>query len=163
MDIEKLAWHSFGPPNSTTNNNTEGSNRKLNGDGNRQGHKQSQKNEYFVYKYSNKGKDQLHEAVIIDGKPLFLKYADNKICQVESIEEEASGRIIKPHNQEEYPYEPYEFKNLQEVYLYEEKAKKESIASVYQKGKSIVTKYNDQDEHKLVILGSRYCVVILSR
>jgi hypothetical protein len=155
MDIEKLVGRPFGPPNSSTNNNndsTRESIKKSNGDCSKQGHKQSHKNEYFAYKYSNRGKNHLHEAVIIDGKPLFLKYADDKICEIASIEEEASERIIKPPSQEEHPYEPYEFKNLEEVHLYEEMAKKESIGSIFRKAYSIVSKYNDQDKHKLTLI-----------
>lgn len=150
--IENLVGRSFGPPNSITrdNDSTEGSIKKLNGDSSRQGHKPSQKNEYSAYKCSNKGKNHLHEAVTIDGKPLFLKYADNKICEVASIEQ--SERIIKPPNQEEYPYEPYEFKNLEEVHLYEERAKKETIDSIYRKTESIVSKYNDQDKQKVALI-----------
>jgi hypothetical protein len=153
MDIEKLVGHTFGPPNLTTNINdsTEADVKMLNNGCIHQGHKQSKKNEHFAYKYSNKGKDQLHEAVIIDGRPLFLKYQDNMVCEVVS-KEGASEIIIKPPNQEEYPYVPYEFKNMEEVRLYEERAKKESIYSLYQKAKSIVKKYNDQDNYKLNLL-----------
>jgi hypothetical protein len=150
MGIEKLVGRSYGPPNLTTNYNdsTEADVKTLNNDCISQGHKQPKKNEYFAYKYSNKDKDQLHEAVIIDGRPLFLKYQDNMVCEVVS-KEEPSMRIIKPPNQEEYPYVPYEFKNMEEVHLYEERAKKESIYSLLQKAKSIVKKYNDQDNYKL--------------
>ena len=153
MDIEKLAGHSFGPPNLTIDNNndsTEADIKTLNNGCVRRGHKQSQKNEHFAYKYSNKGKDQLHEAVIVDGRPLFLKYENDTICEVTG--KKASERIIKPSTLEEYPYEPYEFENMEEVHLFEEKAKRESIYSLYQKAKSFVKKYNDQDDYKLNLL-----------
>jgi hypothetical protein len=151
MGIEKLFGHSFGPPNLTANESTEADIKTLNNGYVRRGHKQSQKNEHLAYKYSNKGKDQLHEAVIVDGRPLFLKYENTMICGVAG-KEEASERIIKPPNQEEYPYEPYEFKSMEEVRLYEERAKKEAIYSLYQKAKSIVKRYNDQDDYKLNLL-----------
>jgi hypothetical protein len=41
-----------------------------------------------------------------------------------------------------------------EVQSYLERAKKESIDSLYLKAKSIVNKYNDQDEHKLILLAA---------
>jgi hypothetical protein len=153
MDIEKLVGRPFGPSNLTTNNNdSTGTDVKtLNNYYISQGHKQSKKNEYFAYKYSNKSKDHLHEAVIIDGRPLFLKCQDTMVCEVVS-KEETSERIIKPPNQEEYPYVPYDFKNMKEVRLYEERAKGESICSLLQKAKSIVKKFNDQDDYKLNLL-----------
>ena len=66
-----------------------------------------------VYKYSKKGKADLHDAVILAGLPVFLKYENGEIKIVEKIEETA--RVIVPPNQEEYPYEPYEFSSMEEV------------------------------------------------
>jgi hypothetical protein len=113
---------------------------------------QKPKRPYSTYKYSNKGKGDLHEAVILSGLPVFLKYENGEIKTIQQIEE--SSRIIKPPNIEEYPYEPYEFVNIEEVRSYFDRAKKESIDSLFQKAKSIVLKYNDQDEHKLILLAA---------
>jgi len=43
------------------------------------------KREFPAYKYSNKGKGLLYEAVILGGKPLFLKYEDNEVKLVEKL------------------------------------------------------------------------------
>ncbi len=110
----------------------------------------SKKQECTTYKYSNKGKGLLHEAVILAGLPVFLTYKNDKIVSLERIEE--STRIIKPPNEQEYPYEPYEFANKEEVILYKKKADNGSIDSLYEKAKSIVQNYNDQDNHKLILL-----------
>ena len=55
---------------------------------------------------------------------------------------------------EEYPYEPYEFANVKEIERYIDKARGETVDSLYQKIKSISQKYNDQDEHKIVLLAA---------
>src|SRR5829696_5132967 len=44
-------------------------------------------------------------------------------------------------------YQPYEFEYMEEVQSYFERARNESIGSLYYKGKSIVEKYNDQDQN----------------
>ena len=106
------------------------------------------KHQYTSYKYSNRGKGTLHEAVIIAGVPVFLKYENGELKTVDYIEE--SSRIIKPPCQEEYPYETYDFTNMQEVIECENKAKAEGIDSLYQNAKSIVKKYNDQEYLKAI-------------
>jgi hypothetical protein len=111
------------------------------------------KRPYSTYKYSNKGKGNLHEAVILAGSlPIFLKYEDNELKSVQRIEE--ASRILRPPNTEEYPYEPYEFSNIEEVKSYVDRARTESIDSLFCKAKAIVKKYNDQDEHKLILLAA---------
>ena len=110
------------------------------------------KRECTTYKYSNKGNGQLHEAAIISGRPVFLKYGNGEILCVDHIIE--PGRIIKPPSAEEYPYEAYEFVDIQEVKLYGEKAEKECEGSLFDKAKCIVQKYNDQDAHKLILLAA---------
>jgi hypothetical protein len=54
------------------------------------------KRECTTYKYSNKGNGQLHDILYVD-----------------QIEE--TSRIIKPPSAEEYPYDAYEFADMQEV------------------------------------------------
>jgi hypothetical protein len=110
----------------------------------------NKKREYAAYKYSNKGKSELHEAIILSGIPAFLTYKNGEIISVDQIEE--SARIIKPPNPEEYPYESYDFVDIQEVKSYEDKAETEYIDSLYERAKSIVQNYNDQDNHKLILL-----------
>jgi hypothetical protein len=110
----------------------------------------NKKHECTAYKYSNKGKGQLHESIVLSGLPVFLKYKNGDIVSVDHIEE--SARIIKPPNPEEHPYEPYEFANMEEVTLYKKKVDNEPIDSLYEKAKCITQNYNDQDNHKLILL-----------
>ena len=83
--------------------------------GNGRGKNNSQKkNKYYpksdsnsptiAFKYSNRSKSSLHEAVILDGRPVFLTYdrKNDKIKTVDNIQE--SNRVIDPPKPEEYPY-----------------------------------------------------------
>ena len=110
------------------------------------------KRECTTYKYSNKGNGQLHEAVMLSGRPVFLKYEKADILYVDQLEE--TSRIIKPPSAEEYPYDAYEFSDIQEVKSYREKVEKECEGSLFEKAKCIVQKYNDQDAHKLILLAA---------
>jgi len=106
--------------------------------------------EEIVHKYSIKGKGQLREAVIIEGKPYFLKYSETKdSLRVDYFIDEETRRLRPPHI-EENPYEPYEFNNaksLNDYYL--PLAKKVTIDSLYQKIKSMVRLFNDIDDFTL--------------
>jgi hypothetical protein len=108
------------------------------------------KRRYPAYKYSKKGKGILHEAVILAGQPVFLRYENDEIKAVPFIEE--SSQIIRPPNSEEYPYEPYEFENIEEVYSYKERATSETNDSLYRNAKPILAKYKYQDEYRLILL-----------
>lgn len=101
------------------------------------------KRELPSYKYSNKGKGPLHEAVILNGRPLFLKYEDSKINLIDKIEEE--NRIIRPPYSEEYPYEPYEFVDIEEIQSLVKQTESASIDSLYMRAKEYVQEYNEQD------------------
>jgi hypothetical protein len=111
--------------------------------------KQPLKRQFTAYKYSNRGKGSLHESILLEGRPLFLKYEDGNLNVIEHIEE--INRIIKAPSHEEYPYEPYEFTG-KESYL--EQAKQASIDSLYLKAKELVQDYNDQDHNKLVVFAT---------
>ena len=106
--------------------------------------------EVSIYKYSCRGKTILHEATIIAAFPMFLTIQNGKPIQVEKINE--ARRILIPPVMEEYAYDPYEFSNMQEVESYFNEAQKESYDSLLQSAKSIVAKYNDQDEHKVALV-----------
>jgi hypothetical protein len=101
--------------------------------------------EEIVYKYSNKGKGSLKESVIIEGKPYFLKYSDTKDCLLIEPHIDEETRRLRPPYEEEYPYEPYVFGNALELPNYLQRAKKETIHSLYQKIKAIVNRFNDID------------------
>ena len=66
-----------------------------------------------ISKYSFNGKGVLHEAVIISGKPYFIKFTNGKIELVEQVEE--NTRILRPPEKEEYAYKTYEFESIEEV------------------------------------------------
>jgi hypothetical protein len=146
--IEDLIGHPFGPHGPNIDN--EKGKRKE--DKSKQTDIKAKQKKEQCYKYSNKGKDQIHEAVILAGQPRFLKYENGEVKLVENIQE--FSRVIEPPYPEEYPYEPYEFKDIKEAVGYADRAKKESIDSFYQKAKSIVEKYNDQDTHKQILLAT---------
>jgi hypothetical protein len=129
--------------------NGEGKKKKKN-ERNQDENNEFKPNKHTAYKYSNNGKGPLHEAVILAGLPVFLKYQNEKIISIEKIEE--SSRIIKPPYAEEYPGEPYEFADMQAVLSFVRRAKKESIDSLYQRAKTIVKKYNDHDEDEQILL-----------
>lgn len=105
---------------------------------------------YSTYKYST---PFLHEAVILSSIPSFISYAPrfDKILPFENIQESPSRTLIPPIK-EEYPYIPYEFADAQELEKYLKRAKLETIDSMYQKAKSIVKKYIDQDDYKQNLL-----------
>jgi hypothetical protein len=110
------------------------------------------KPEVIAYKYSKRGKGQLNEAIVLAGISVFLKHQveTGEFKTVEVIDE--PSRIIRPPTTEEHPYEPYEFSDLKEIESYKQRARKETVHSLYQKAKSIVHKYNDQDPEKLILL-----------
>lgn len=88
--------------------------------------------------------------MILSGLPVFLKSENREIISVEEVEE--SSRIIKAPRAEEYPSEAYEFADMEEVLTFVKRAKDESIDSLYQRAKTIVKKYNDQDEDKQILI-----------
>ncbi|HEX7179458.1 MAG TPA: hypothetical protein VF220_06995 [Nitrososphaeraceae archaeon] len=111
--------------------------------------------EEIVYKYSNKGKGQLREAVIIEGKPYFLKYTktDGYLTIEPYIDEET--RRLRPPYPEEYPHEPYEFNNGKSLnHYYLPLAKKLTIDEIFQKIKSYVKLFNDIDSSTLNLLST---------
>jgi hypothetical protein len=108
------------------------------------------KRQFIAYKYSNKGKGPLYEAVILAGRPVFMKYANGNIESYDTIEEDT--RIFKLPNLENYPYDSYEFENTNEIFAYLERAKKESVDSLYRQSKQIALNYNDQNRYKIQLL-----------
>ena len=73
------------------------------------------KTEFLAYKYTLK--NQLYEAVIIEGTSYFLTIKNDKVVTESFLEEET--RIVRPPAQEEYPsYTPYTFNDVNEVKKY---------------------------------------------
>ena len=144
-------------PNSNRNDTKKGNKNKNHHKNSDNKETKSDKNEARLktiptFKYSNKGKDSLHEAIIVNGKPYFVTYdsINDKIDTKEVIQE--STRKLRPHNQEEYPYTPYEFESMEELQQFISRALDISKDELYTKAKSIFRKYVDQDEHVINLL-----------
>ena len=117
----------------------------------------NKRKEEIVYKYSNNGKGALREAVIIGGKPHFLKYliqedGTDSFQSPQYIQEE-TRRLLPPYIQA-YPYDPYTFNDTEELDHYLQRAKQETIDTLYRKIKHYVRLFNDIDEKTLNLLSA---------
>ncbi len=83
--------------------------------------------EVIAFKYSNNGKTELHESIILDGLPYFMSYDTDKEKVSIRTEIEEHARIIRPPRLEECQFIPYEFTNQDELNDYIRRA--ESIKS----------------------------------
>jgi hypothetical protein len=116
-------------------------------------HKQEQKHEYMTFKYSSRFRNTLHEAILLNGSPVFIKYENGQISVVPAIEEQ--DRILRPPSIEEYPYEPIEFSSYEELKKFQqivlEEVDKESL---FQKILETVSLYVDQDEEIRILISA---------
>ena len=121
---------------------------------NKQQGKETPKREFITYKYSQMGKGPLHEALIVNGLPFFIKYnhVSKEFELVENIIE--NSRILRPPNIEEYPYTPYEFESNDDLSFYIEKAREITLDELYKHSKSIFLKYVDQDQYIINLLAA---------
>jgi hypothetical protein len=106
---------------------------------------------FVTYKYSQLGRGELKEAVLISDLPSFIKYKrETKEFELEEKIEE-KNRILRPPEREEYPYLPYEFSSLEEINRYKDKILHENIDIdfLFQKSKDIISKFNNQDDYKI--------------
>ena len=116
----------------------------------------SKPKEESVYKFSNKGLNQLREAVIIEGKPTFIKYyfdETKRFIQNEPKITEVTPNLRPPLAQE-YPYNPYEFKTVDEPQIYLQRALKETPDSLLAKIKTQVKRYNDVSDKAATLLSA---------
>jgi hypothetical protein len=116
------------------------------------------KQQEIVYKFSGKGQASLRESVIIAGIAYFIRktYIEKRnedVVTVEPFIEEAT-KIIRPPFIEECPYNPYEFKTPEEPNIYLQKAKLETINTIYHKVRSLVREFVDVSEETLTILSA---------
>ena len=105
-----------------------------------------------TFKYSHMGREDLYEAVSINGGlPVFITYNDktNEFEKIDQIEE--TTRFITPPTFEECPYLPYEFESLDEINNINKFIEDNNIDLdyFYYKGYEIVSKYNNQSKTKL--------------
>ncbi len=134
-----------------------GKNKKLK-EKNKSNDEGNHKKDFVAYKYSNKGKDTLYEAIILQGQPCFVTWYPDYGINNENIKLipviEESARIIRPPNPEEYPYTPYEYADKEELRDYFRRAIDTTIDELYQKAKDTTQKYVDQDKDIIVILAA---------
>ena len=112
---------------------------------------QKEKRVFVTYKYSQLGRGELKEAVLISDLPSFIKYRrETKEFELEEKIEE-KNRILRPPEREEYPYTPYEFSSLEEINRIKNKIFNETIDIdvLFQTSKSIISKFNNQDDYKI--------------
>ena len=107
-----------------------------------------------TYKYSKNGKGDLYESVLIGGQPCFITYnhTTNKVKIYPGITEKF--RILYPAEPSDYSYPPYEFDSKEELELVHSAADKENLDTLLSKSESIVSKYNDQEQHKITSIAS---------
>jgi hypothetical protein len=116
----------------------------------------SKQKEEIVYKFSNKGQGQLREAAIVEGKPSFIKFfcdQDRRFIQVEPKIVDVTP-VLRSPLLEEYPYNPYEFKTVDEPQRYLVKVLRETPDSLLVKIKNVVKKYNDIDGKTATLLSA---------
>jgi len=114
-----------------------------------------QDREFVTFKYSQNGKGDLHEAVLVNGLPFFVKYNydSRQLELIKKIEE--NSRVLRPPEREEYPYTPYEFESGEELAFFLNKAKQiTSLDEPYLYAKSFFSSYIDQDDHIIVLLAA---------
>lgn len=92
---------------------------------------------------------KLVESILVKGIPKFL-ISDGKNIEIKnSIELE--NKTLKPFDKNMYMNKPYSFDSDEQVQEYIEKAKKETLDTLYRKVKRIWKKYIDADDFHIVI------------
>lgn len=102
--------------------------------------------EIYVQKHTN---GSLAEAVIVNGLPFFLEISNFTGSLRERIE--TPSLVLLPLDKTGYLNKEYEFSSLSEIQDYINRARDETIDSLYGKVKSIFAKYVDADNDHLTI------------
>ena len=114
------------------------------------GKDKNKKQPHFVQKYSEIG--LIAEAVIVGGIPYFaVARADSKNVTLEESISITDKIEYKPFEQTAYLSEPYKFKSRQEFESCIEKARNETLESLYRKENAIWLKYIDADDFHISI------------
>jgi hypothetical protein len=108
---------------------------------------QNKKNEYKTYKYSQG--IPLAEAVLVRNVPYFLQIINGKPVLSSKIELE--DIILVPPDRTSYLSKEYSFSSLVEINEYLQRAKKETLDTLYKIVKSIWQKYIDAGENFIVL------------
>jgi hypothetical protein len=125
---------------------------------NQQTREDTKPKEEVVYKYSNKGLDQLREAAIVAGQPCFLRYhcdneKDKYFVQWQPNISDVTP-VLRPPLAQEYPYNPYEFKTVEEPQRYLLAATKETPDTLLAKIKTQVKLFNDISDKTATLLSA---------
>jgi hypothetical protein len=113
--------------------------------------KDSDTKEIAIKKYSANGTQPLHEAVIIGDKPKFVYLVDGEIKLVDNIKRHNDTLIPTDSIDTKNPV-PFIFESEQELSNYIERAKNETLDSLFNLVESINRKYVDIEPHYHVLL-----------
>jgi hypothetical protein len=120
---------------------------------NKKDQKQVPKHDYMTFKYSSRFRGLLHEAILLNGTPVFIKYENGQLSVVPTIEEQ--DRILRPPSIEEYPYEPIEFRSYEEIKKFQSIVLKDVDKEIlFQKILETVSLYVDQDEEIRILISA---------
>lgn len=121
-------------------------------DGNNKEEDNKEKRTFTAFKYSNDNKIDLHESVILAANPCFLYYDSTDFTMKYANAIDEGTRIINPCHKESYPYTPYEFRDMDEVNAYVNRARNENIDSLHSQAKQFALDYCDQKDEKVELL-----------
>jgi hypothetical protein len=119
---------------------------------NGKGRQQKEKKIHYLQKHSESG--LLAEAVIVGGVPYFAVSRLNSTKVTITLEESipiTDKSEYKPLEESAYLNKPYKFESAQEFNSYIDKAKSETLSSLYRKVKGIWSKYIDADDFHISI------------
>jgi hypothetical protein len=111
--------------------------------------------EIRIRKYSANNRLPLHESIVVGGRPVFLKIDRETKTAVLVPKLETDDAIFLPADtlDSQNPL-PYAFESVDELNLYVDKAKKETIDSLHSKIESSLKKYIKVEEHYITILAA---------
>lgn len=113
------------------------------------------KKEIRIRKYSGNGRLPLHESIIVDGRPVFLEIdKDTETANLVQKLETNSAIFVPADTLDTQNPLPYIFESIDELKLYLEKAKKETIYSLHSKIEGILRKYIRVEEHYITTLSA---------
>jgi hypothetical protein len=111
--------------------------------------------EIRIRKYSGNGRLPVHESIIVDGRPVFLKIDKETKTALLVPKLETDDAIFFPADTPDSlnPL-PYILESIDELNFYVDKSKKETIDSLHSKIESILRKYIRVEEHYITILAA---------
>lgn len=115
--------------------------------------KPTNQKEVTINKYSRNRKGDLFESAIINGKPYFVILDKKESLKAEVVESinEPDLTLVPPVNSE-YLHIPYQFDSISELEELLKNTRNETVFTIYQQVRRIVSKYVDQEEHIRTII-----------